>query len=88
MPRQVVKFKSIKTGSLPISLGRNGEMQTSGVIIQQVGSEVWVQPMTSKGDAGRCTVSLPADANTLREMAAVMLMTAEELVEPKCEAAA
>lgn len=79
MAQQIIKFKPTDSAKMPISVGRNGTVKTSGIAVQPLGREVWIQPITSKGETARCVVALPADANALREFAAVLLMTAEDL---------
>jgi hypothetical protein len=67
---------------MPISIGRNGTIKTSGVAIQTIGKELWLQPITSKqSTARRCCVALPTDPDVLMEMAAVLPMKAEEYSE-------
>jgi len=65
--------------NLPKSLGRNGELKTAGVSVASVGREVWIQPITAKNRVGRCVLAMPKDPKTLRELAAILLMVAEDL---------
>mgnify|MGYP005840440929 CR=1 FL=1 len=87
MAQQIIKFKPVQA-DIPVSVGRNGTVKTTGIAIQPLGREVWIQPITSKGSTARCVVALPSDPDTLREMAAVLLMTAEELQAEQVQSAA
>lgn len=88
MAQQMIKFKPTNQESMPISIGRNGTLKTSGVAIKPLPGEVWVQAVTSKGQEARCVVALPPDPDVLREMAAVLLMTAEDLQAQEVQSAA
>lgn len=79
MSQQRIKFNLTDSRSMPVSVGRNGDVQTSGILVEPVHKEVRVTPMTSKGRAARCTVALPSDPDVLRKTAAVLLMMAEDL---------
>ena len=48
----------------PLSLGRNGYIQTTGIQVDAAPSWDFVEicPITSKGHKGRCKVKLPKDA--------------------------
>lgn len=81
MTPQTIKFKPVAQDEMPISIGRNGTLKTSGVAIKPLLGEVWLQAVTSKDSEARCVIALPSDPDTLREMAAVLLMTAEDLQE-------
>ncbi|WP_342632792.1 hypothetical protein [Marinobacter alkaliphilus] len=79
MDQQIITFKPVEPARMPVSVGRNGDLKTGGVSIQPIGREVWLQAISSKGSAARCVVALPADPDVLREMAAVLLMAAEDI---------
>jgi len=64
---------------VPISLGRNGPIKTSGVEVFVVGNEVWMSPLTSKGGVGRCHVAIPSDPNILTTLAGLLLECADHL---------
>lgn len=88
MSQQVITFKKLPADNIPVSLGRNGELKTTGVSVSLVGRAVWLQPILSKGGVGRCILALPKDPKTLRELAAVLLMVAEDLEHNDDEQAA
>lgn len=85
MSSQTIKYNCDSLKSMPVSLGRNGELKTRGVAVEVMGKEVWLQPVTSSGSIGRCIIAMPSDPATLREMAAVLLMTAEDVATPEYE---
>lgn len=79
MAQQIIQFELNDSEKMPVSVGRNGTVKTSGIAVQPLGREVWIQPISSRGETARCVVALPADPDTLREFAAVLLMAAEDL---------
>lgn len=85
MSQHKVLFSSATANRLPVSLGRNGEIQTSGVLTEETVSDVRLQPLTKSGNIGRCHVSLPKDPKALRELAAAFMLIAEDLepAEPR-----
>ncbi len=85
MTPQTIKFKPVAHDEMPISIGRNGTLKTSGVTVKPLVGEVWLQAVTSKGSEARCVISLPEDPEALRELAAVLLMTAEDLQSAQAE---
>jgi len=61
-------------------LGRNGYFQSKGIEVSRMSCGlVAVQPITTKGKTGRCTIELPGDAETLREVAKALLFIAETI---------
>lgn len=87
MSKQVITFKPVSQDQMPMSVGRNGTLKTSGVAIKQALGEVWLQALTSKGSEARCVIALPEDPDVIREMAAVLLMVSEDLETKLSEAA-
>lgn len=79
MSQQIITFKHQTPATMPVSLGRNGDLKTKGVSIAPVGRAIWLQPLLSNGGVGRCILALPKDPKTLRELAAVLLLAAEDL---------
>lgn len=41
------------------ALGRNGVMNTQGVLVAWLSKEVVLRPVTTKGTIGRCWLSIP-----------------------------
>jgi hypothetical protein len=64
----------------PQSIGRNGNINTTGVRLFRLQSEVLLNPVTSRGMASMaCCVALPAHAGTLRELSASLLEMAAHI---------
>jgi hypothetical protein len=58
----------------PSFLGRNGYFHSQGLEITRMGCGlIALQPITTKGKTARCTIELPGDAKTLREIAQHLL---------------
>lgn len=74
-----VKYQDQKSDSLPISLGRNGDVKTAGVAIMDLDNQVVVQPINSRDGLGRGFVGLPKDPKDLRAVAAKLNHLAENL---------
>jgi hypothetical protein len=69
-----------KAGSQASFLGRNGYYQSKGIEITHLSCGlIALQPTTTKGHTGRCTIELPADAETLRQVAKALLELAETI---------
>lgn len=79
MSQHKILFSNTSSNRPPISLGRNGEIQTSGVLTKEAICDVRLQPLTKCGSIGRCHVSLPKDSKALRELAAALMLIAEDL---------
>lgn len=57
-------FQPHAATELPKSLGRNGYIKTTGLVVELThgGSEVLIAPLTSRKTEARCYVSMPAAA--------------------------
>ena len=68
---QPISFKVMyPAGLLPLSEGRNGYVNTSGLSLKLDDKNVIVRPITSKGlAASSCRISVPADRATLLALA-------------------
>ena len=42
-------------------LGRNGNFTCSGFVFTHIQTEVWINPITSKGYTGRCRIEIPKE---------------------------
>lgn len=76
---------------LPVSLGRNGSINTSGVVIYALAKNsagpgfVNIRPLTKDGKVGNCIVAVPSDPNTLKMLAFILREVATELQEQRCK---
>jgi C1A family cysteine protease len=61
------------------SLGRNGIMFTKGVEISDLVDRVRITPINTKGDSGRCFISLPADKGYLLQVSQEIARLANSL---------
>ena len=43
----------------PLSIGRNGTIKTSGLEIYSDSSDIYIYPITSKGEAANCSIAIP-----------------------------
>jgi hypothetical protein len=59
-------------------LGRNGTFRSTGLEIYSAASVV-LRPITSKGKTGRCGIEIPANPETLRQIAAELTQIADNL---------
>ena len=59
-----IKWKVDGYWAIPMSLGRNGYIQTHGLQVQSAPAwdEVEIYPITSKGHKGRCKIKFPKEA--------------------------
>jgi len=62
-----------------LSQGRNGDIQTIGVIVTDNGTDVDIQPITSKSKIGNCSVCLPSNPAVLRDLANKLNCLAKEI---------
>lgn len=61
----------LPTDHAPSSLGRNGEVKTTGLEILETNLELTLIPLTSYGEPSRaCSIGLAKDPGTLRRFAA------------------
>ena len=70
------------TGDTPQAsfLGRNGYYHAKGVQVERMSCGlIAVQPITMKGKTARCTIEIPGDAETLRELASALLFMADKI---------
>jgi len=76
-----IEFPEVKDFNMhPSFMGRNGYYHATGIDVSQMSCGlVTLQPITQKGKIGRCAVELPADKETLRQVAAELLKIAETL---------
>jgi hypothetical protein len=70
--RQEIKWVVPPGKSPPISLGRNGCINTLGIEIWYTTDEVFLSPLRSNGETGRCAIALPADATILNEVIRIL----------------
>ena len=68
---QPISFKVMyPAGRVPMSEGRNGYVNTTGLKLQLDDKNVVIRPITSKGiAASSCRISVPADRATLLALA-------------------
>ena len=43
-------------------LGRNGEFKCSGLSVASFSDYVLIEPITSKGEVGRCSIRIPVES--------------------------
>lgn len=78
------------TGKYELSLGRNGSIKTSGVVVeayQGIAPEdkcVDIHPL-SKGIPAQCRISIPADPKVILQLAKQLERVAKELSKKKHE---
>lgn len=63
----------------PLSLGRNGVMNTHGVVIRPALDEYQIAAVTSRGQIGRGYVSVPADVKHLTALRDALDSIIEEM---------
>jgi len=85
-PLQGSGHASISFSVPTTALGRNGEMQSHGLIATQLKTEVILQPVTSKNAIGRCYICIPTQdvglfCDNLKAMVAVEEPAQEEATE-------
>lgn len=51
---EIINFPSITT-----FLGRNGQFKQAGMLVSHSDQVVSLSPITSKGEEGRCSITLP-----------------------------
>jgi len=68
-------------------IGRNGYFKSSGLEIYHTGTShiVILQPTTTRDTTGRCSIEIPSDPVTLRQVAAALLDIADRCTpQPRC----
>lgn len=55
MPKEI-PFKKITTFQ-----GRNGTGKCTGILISNLGDNLWIAPITSKGSVGNCGIEIPKE---------------------------
>ena len=64
-----IEYTGIPTGGLCFSLGRNGSINTSAILVSELLSTVVLQPVRKNGNIGRCQIELPKDKKTIKKLA-------------------
>jgi hypothetical protein len=62
-----------------LSQGRNGNIQTIGVVICVDDTDVDMMPLTSKNKIGNCSLCIPSDPAVLRDLSAKLEAVAQHL---------
>jgi hypothetical protein len=62
-----------------LSQGRNGNIQTKGLVLCTNEFDMDIMPLTTKNKVGNCIVCLPADPVTIRHLAAILMEVAAEV---------
>lgn len=84
---RIVNLTKLADGKLPTSLGRNGSLYTSAVMVtaspenQKSGLNGYcdLTAISSRGVVASCSIGLPSDPKVLRELARALVETAKEL---------
>lgn len=72
-----------------MTLGRNGYTKSCGIEVSQIGQEVFLEPVNSKGDIGRARLVVPmSHVRELRDALSAMLGEGEYATLGECEAPA
>lgn len=58
--REVI-FQVAPSSRPPVSTGRNGDINTAGLVLDAFGTNLLISPITSKNKVGRAAVALPYD---------------------------
>lgn len=62
-----------------LSQGRNGNIQTKGLVLCTDETDLDIMPITTKDKVGNCAVCLPSDPVTIRHLAAILMEIAAEV---------
>lgn len=62
-----------------LSLGRNGDIVTAGMVIMANERDVDLCPITSRNKVGKCVISLPSSPAIIRDLAKKLESLAKEI---------
>lgn len=58
-------MREIKFDKQTSFLGQDGYYNCTGLFVtENLNGQVWIEPITSKGEVGRCRIEIPVDALT------------------------
>jgi hypothetical protein len=79
MAQHVIIYKQAKADIAPVSTGQAGPVSTNAIAIDPSGHDIRIKAITLGSLPAKCFVGLPKNPGLLRELAALLLMTVEEI---------